>query len=144
MLIENTLQFVNHDFTMNQITVSCDLKNDFDIEGDTTEFSHVLLSILVNSKDAFLNNHIENRSVYIRLFQENNKTNLIISDNAGGIKIKPIEKIFNLGVSYKQNMDAGLGLYITKQIIEKMGGKISTENNNEGAVFNIELPINKI
>lgn len=143
-LIYNTLQLVNHDFTMNQITIVCDLKNDFAIQGDVSEFSHALLSILVNSKDAFLRNHTEHRSIHIGLFQEDTKTNLIISDNAGGIKIKPIRKIFNFGVSCKQNTESGLGLYVTKQIIEKMGGKISAENNNEGAVFKIELPLLKI
>lgn len=71
------------------------------------------------------------------------KKNIIIEihDNAKGIIISPIEKIFEPYISSKHaNMGTGIGLYMSKVIIEKnFKGSLSVSNENNGAKFSIYL-----
>lgn len=75
--------------------------------------------------------------------QDNNNTLLIrIIDNGPGIPSDIKDKLFMKFVTGSKS-GTGLGLYICKNIIEKHGGKIwaDNNNNNKGANFNFTLPI---
>ena len=63
-----------------------------------------------------------------------------IEDNGEGIDPKMIPNLF---VKFSKSIDGnGLGLYISRKIIEAHGGKIWTDNNNkDGAIFSFSLPI---
>lgn len=62
-------------------------------------------------------------------------------DNAGGIKIKPIELVFNYFVTSKNNnKSSGIGLAVVKLLIqERLNGEISVKNNENGSVFTITI-----
>jgi len=79
--------------------------------------------------------------ISIDLFETNDSIVLKISDNAGGIKEEHIHRIFDPYFTTKhKSMGTGLGLYISKMIIEKnMNGILSVENTNKGATFSITM-----
>jgi signal transduction histidine kinase len=64
-----------------------------------------------------------------------------ITDNAGGIPEKGIERIFDLYFTTKESSGGtGIGLYMSRNIIEKnMGGELTVSNIDNGAQFRIEL-----
>jgi C4-dicarboxylate-specific signal transduction histidine kinase len=66
-----------------------------------------------------------------------------VEDNAGGIEPAVMGKIFNPYFTTKKNNDGtGLGLYMSKIIIEDhCHGKIEVSNREEGAVFKLRLPL---
>ena len=121
--------------------------------GLVNEFIQVLLNIINNALDAFEENDLENKFIFIDVYKKENTLVLTIKDNAGGIKEEIINKIFEPYFTTKQKKQGtGIGLYMSNEIIKKhMNGNISVLNKEYlfndikyvGAEFTIELPINK-
>ncbi len=105
------------------------------------ELIQVILNIINNSKDAFLEKKTLKPQINI-LFDENEKEQSIsIIDNAGGIPQNIISKIFDPYFSTKDNLNgSGIGLYMSKIIVEKhSNGKISASNTQDGCCFKIVI-----
>ena len=105
------------------------------------EIIQVMLNIINNSKDAFLERNIKNPIIKIYLKESEQYQTVCIEDNAGGINNEIISKIFNPYFSTKSKKNGtGLGLYICKNILEKDNiGDIFVENTEFGVRFNINI-----
>ena len=108
-----------------------------------------MVNIINNAKDALLDTKEENRIIFIDITQDEKNVIIQIKDTAGGIKSKTLEKVFEVLYTTKEKTGMGIGLYMTKKLInEKMNGEISvsnetiTYNDKEylGASFKILLP----
>jgi len=110
---------------------------DFNIHGFKNEFSHVIMNIINNAKDALLENSVKEKKIVIIL----DKCTIRIEDNAGGIDNTIIQRIFEPYFTTKeQGKGTGMGLYISKMIIESnMKGKLKVKNTAIGASFEISL-----
>ena len=117
------------------------------IFGLENEFLQVIINILNNSKDEFERTSLEHKYIFISAKISENRIKVTIKDNAGGIDDKIINKVFKPYFTTKDDSKGtGIGLYMSKQIIEKhMKGTISVSNENyvyenieyKGAIFEI-------
>ena len=140
-IIQEILYLVNDTFKFHNITITYDSQDNIHLNGNSTEFAHIILSIINNAKDIFIERHIKSPHIQIRSYINSGQFIIEISDNGGGILIKPIDHIFNLGFSDKQADDTGVGLYIAKKLIkDNFSGEISVKNNDAGAVFILTIP----
>ena len=99
------------------------------------EFEQVILNLINNARDMLVQRDIKEPSIIIMIAQNS----IMIEDNAGGVKSKNLNKIFEPYFTTKTKSD-GIGLYIAKTIIEKeMDGKLSVNNTSKGAKFTINL-----
>ena len=65
---------------------------------------------------------------------------ITIKDNGGGISQENSNNIFKQYFTTKDTQGSGIGLYMSKLIIENnMNGNLTVSNKNEGASFRIEL-----
>lgn len=106
------------------------------------EFKQVLVSVINNAIEA-IELQSDEKQYFVKTFIKKEKKKYIISveDNAGGIKSEILEKIFEpyLSTKFEQN-GTGLGLYMSKMIIENsINGKLTAHNTEEGACFVIEI-----
>ena len=129
--LENALKIVSHSLKSSNIEVIERFEKDSFVYGNRNEFEQVILNLLNNAKDAFIEREIENPFITIVVKDRE----LSISDNAGGIKKKNLDKIFNPYFSTKKDSD-GIGLYISKMIVEQeMGGRLMVSCDEFGTRF---------
>lgn len=143
--VNSTLAIVQISTENKGINIITDLQCTTAFETYANEIKQVVLNIIKNAEDALLENNIENPTITIQSVCDLNCNNptLIIRDNAGGIPQEIKDKIFDPYFSTKIEKDGtGLGLYMSKTIIEEhCGGKLSVENDKDGAVFKIEFRV---
>jgi len=122
---------------------SCE--NDFTILGYESEFQQVILNLINNAKDALVENEVNSPKITIDVKTNKDEGIITIKDNAGGIPSEVIDRIFEPYFTTKeQGKGTGLGLYMSKMIIEdNMGAEISVKNEKEGAVFTINFKLRK-
>lgn len=84
--------------------------------------------------------------ITVTLEKENNDITLTFKDNGPGIPEEDIPhlfKRFSQGTSKKRSTGTGLGLYLSRQIVEAHGGKIWVESQlGKGSSFKFTIPIN--
>jgi signal transduction histidine kinase len=140
--IESVLLLTKDEFLKNDINIEVDVDANITIKGNENEFKHLVLNIINNSKDAFNENDVKNRSIFIRATKNEEAVSMEIEDSAGGIPENVIKRIFEANFTTKSaSKGTGIGLYMSSQIVEKMGGKLSVENINNGACFFINFSI---
>jgi PAS domain S-box-containing protein len=138
--LEKVKKITEYSFQNSNILLQFGVEVNPIIQGNPNEFTHAMLNIILNAKDAFDDTSIPSPFIKIDVVERQSICLISIVDNAGGIKIDPVEMVFDLHISTKTS-GSGLGLFMTKNIIEKrFGGKISVTNQNNGACFSIELP----
>ena len=139
---ESCLKAINIiDATLENLGINLifNVEDDRKIVGYPTEFSQVILNIISNAKDILIEKEIKNPKIQIDIKSKGILSIITIKDNAGGIAEENKELLFDPYYSTKDSSKGtGLGLYISKLIIERnMGGELSVYNDNEGAVFKI-------
>lgn len=135
-MVKKVLLLVKDEFLKNMITVDINDKEDFSILAIENEFKHLVLNIINNAKDAFVENEIENRKIDINIFRDDEFKYIEFEDNAGGIPSHIIPDIFKANVTSKaEGKGTGIGLYMSSQIAQKYNAKLNVTNINNGAKF---------
>jgi len=143
--IGNTLSLVEDSLKCKNINIELIANGDPVIYGYRNEFAQVLLNILNNASDVIVERERVNPKVTItfgiEVGSEGAHSVITIADNAGGIPEEIISKVFEPYFSTKgPQQGTGIGLYMSKTIIEKnMGGRLTARNLTDGAEFRIEV-----
>jgi len=129
----------------NNIRIELDIDAGVDGYGVPSEFKQVVLNLLGNARDAILERAagepgLEGRIV-LKGRREGALSRFEISDNGSGIPGEILEQIFDDYFTTKREQGTGIGLTMSKMIVEEqMGGTISARNGaEEGAVFVLEF-----
>ncbi|MFY9075206.1 ATP-binding protein [Malaciobacter mytili] len=99
------------------------------------------MSILENAIYQLIHFKENNRKIFITIKDTKDTIIIMIEDNAGGIKNKNFDELFHIDYSSKKNNGSGIGLALTKRLIEnRLKGTIKAANTKTGAVFKIVFP----
>lgn len=126
-----------------KIKIEQDFSSSIDISADYQKVQQILFNLLSNA----IKFTPEKGSISVNLDTAGKNVLLKVKDTGIGIAKKYQGKIFGkfvqLNSTYtKKESSTGLGLTITKELVELHGGKISLESKvNEGSTFIVELPI---
>lgn len=107
------------------------------------ELIQVVLNIVKNSIDAIEENSIKTPIITFKVYEKDEKCVMCISDNAGGIPLDVLPKVFDKRFTTKgETHGTGIGLHMSQTIIERhFKGSISAHNNDQGATFTITIPL---
>ena len=143
-VIESSITLLNISFNLNKIIIKRNFTSNKKIVMYKNEIVHVFISILKNCEENFLIKKIENKTINIETIDTLAGIEINISDNGKGINNKNIDSIFDPYFTTKKSIKGiGLGLYLSKIIIEKsQKGKIFANNTEEGISFVISLKNN--
>lgn len=150
-VLNNSITITSAVFKDYEIVLTLDIKEEQLIsKGFPNELSQVFLNILNNAKDVLKDKKFEKRHVYIKAYSTNQNNVIDIFDSAGGIPAHIKDKVFDPYFTTKhKSQGTGIGLYMSKDIIEKhMNGSLTAMNSDFfieqyhyfGACFKIELP----
>jgi signal transduction histidine kinase len=138
-VLNDCLSIIESSLQRHQIYIHKEYE-EIELEIFDKELKQVFLNILSNAKDALVENKETNRAIFIKAFKEDNKNIITISDNAGGIPNDIINKVFDPYFSTKAKNGTGLGLYMSKTIVdEHLNGLLSVSNGIDGAIFRVEV-----
>lgn len=136
--LEKTVSFIGTSYQDSHIELEVTVEHDSIRLGYPNEYCQALINILNNAKDVCIERKIRHARVKVKITKET-RAILIVQDNAGGIPEEILPRIFEPYFTTKEN-GTGIGLYMSKMIIEKyMGGKLLARNFESGAEFRIEL-----
>lgn len=140
-IVERSLSIMEGNFQGQQIAIDVEAKDNPVVHGYPNEFSQAVLNILMNAGNALAERKVAAPLIRIKIAAEGNRTVVRIADNAGGIPEGIINKIFDpYFTTREQQAGTGVGLFMSKTIIEKnMGGRLTAQNIGDGAEFRIEI-----
>lgn len=142
--LNNVLQLVKQKYQTHNFKI--DFANNLSpISTDSEKLQQIFLNVIENA----CKYSEEQTTVTLKTKEENNKVIILISDEGSGIDEKYAEKIFKKfsridNPLTRKIQGSGLGLYITKTLVEKMRGNIGFKNLSKGTEFRIEFPVYNI
>lgn len=140
-LLEETVSFVEREAGYDNITIVKNLAENLPgTMTDGPQLQQVILNLINNAIDAV--GHGGKIEINSKM-RNDNKLIIEFADSGPGIKPENIKQIFDPFFTTKDpGKGTGLGLYISYDIIQKLGGSIKVENRKSGgAVFTIVLPV---
>jgi DNA-binding response OmpR family regulator/PHD/YefM family antitoxin component YafN of YafNO toxin-antitoxin module len=137
IIYEKVISLIEPTLVKNNIKIDCNIISVKDFETFENELVQVLLNLIKNAEDILMQKDIKDKQISIII----DGLLLSVEDNAGGIPIDIIDKIFDPYFSTKTKKGGtGLGLYMSKTIIEDhCCGELNVQNTKNGALFQIIL-----
>ena len=138
--INTTKDLVAATFESTQVRIQVEVGKDIELFGFPNELSQVLINILNNAKQAIQESGTQDGKILISLEQVGDKGRIRLWDNGGGIQEHALGKVFDPFFTTRES-GSGIGLYMSKQIIEgSMKGNLNARNVDGGAEFEILIP----
>jgi PAS domain S-box-containing protein len=140
--IQKALDIVRGVVHLYHIKTTINIGKDLKCYSYLEELQQVILTILNNAIEALILKKIPSGEISIDVYKQDNNIVINIQDNALGINIKHLDKIFEPYFTTKRKAQGtGLGLYMAKMIIENgLLGTLNVENKLNGACFTIKIP----
>lgn len=142
-IIDESMAFLKHEFQSRGISVSLNLATELpQIVGDRTQLQQVIVNLAINAMQAMADSGRRNIHVRTTLLAPETVC-CAIEDSGPGVDSAAFPRLFDTFFTTKE-AGMGMGLPISRSIIEAHGGRIRVENNSTlgGARFSFELPAN--
>jgi PAS domain S-box-containing protein len=134
---------VNHEANMRGVSLLTDFGAELPVvSGDRIQLQQVLINLLMNGMDAMAATERQQRRLTISTAHDGGKALVAVSDCGAGIEAQQAEQVFKAFHSTKSG-GMGMGLAISRSIIEAHGGRLWLEpNDGPGVTFKFTLPGN--
>ena len=145
-IIREIVLLVHSDAVLHNVSVRLDVDPDLPrARGDKVQLQQVLLNLLLNAFDAMRDCPADERDVLLRAELDGaDMLRISVSDHGTGLTSDQLDKIFQPFFTTKRE-GLGMGLSISRSIVEAHDGRIWAENNrDQGATFYFMLPVMKI
>jgi len=142
-LIDEVIKLTGGEATVRKISVHLQVSSSLPrVTGDRIQLQQCVLNLLMNAFDAIAEGKSESRGVTIKVAPEKaGWVAVAVSDSGAGIDPSVANRLFEPFVTTKKE-GMGLGLLVTRSIVESHGGRIwATPNPDRGTTFTFTLPV---
>lgn len=139
--LENVIMIIGPTLQQKGIALDVGPIPHFEISGSKQQLGQVLLNLISNAQYELVQRKVEQPSIVIEAARNEKGFVLSVSDNAGGIQEEHLSSLFEPYFSTKKEQGTGLGLHMSRVIIEEaFSGAIEVRNSAVGAIFLIKIP----
>jgi len=139
-LVEKSVISIASELLEKEIQLELDLDQTINASIDELRLSQILHNIIKNAVS-----HVQREgTIIIKLYRSQSYFKILINDNGVGMDLETRKKLFDRNYRGRENHYAGsgIGLTITKKLVEAHGGTISVKSHkNEGTSFYIKMPL---
>jgi PAS domain S-box-containing protein len=144
-IVNEVLSIFHHRFETKNVTVERHYEPEVSIIIAPHELRQIATNLIANAADAV---GLDHACISIRITKEGDRAVLIVEDNGEGIDPVHLPRIFEAFFSTKDEVGTGIGLWVTRELVEKNGGRISASSRTvdkalpSGAAtqFRVEFP----
>jgi PAS domain S-box-containing protein len=142
-VVREMIVLLRSETTRYSISVRTELESDLpQVMGDRVQLQQVLMNLLLNGMDAMKDLDTTRELIINSQLAQNEQVMVSVSDTGLGLPPQQAEQIFNAFFTTKPH-GTGMGLRISRSIIESHGGRLWAANNSpRGASFCFTLPTN--
>jgi signal transduction histidine kinase len=138
-LIDDIVQQHSHNDKITTIKIEKNLEID-EIYSDPLRLK-IIFSNVISNAIKYGDPEKSEKKIEIKVFKENDFYKIVVKDNGIGIDEEVLPRIFEMFFGTNHNIGSGLGLYITMEAVQVLGGTITASSQiNEGTIFIITLP----
>jgi PAS domain S-box-containing protein len=146
-VVDEVLSIFHHRFETKNVQVECHYEPGVRITIAPHELRQIATNLIANAADAV---GAGDAHIAIRIAREEDKAVLLVEDNGEGIDEEHLPRIFEAFFSTKEEVGTGIGLWVTRELVEKNGGRISARSSarsdRAGAAdaatqFRVEFPL---
>jgi C4-dicarboxylate-specific signal transduction histidine kinase len=139
-IIREVSVLLRNEATRNQVSVRTDLGDNLPrVSGDRVQLQQVVINLVMNGIEAMSSPTHRPRSLLIKSARSNNEVLIQIQDSGTGVDADHAKHIFEPFFTTKPG-GIGMGLSISRSIVESHGGHLWVDSGPEGALFQFTLP----
>ena len=143
--VEDVLALFRHRFEMKNVQIDRHFQSGVSVYIAPQELRQIATNLISNALDAASPAHAR---VAIRVEREDDLAIFMVDDNGSGILEPDLPRVFEPFFSTKEDTGTGIGLWVTRELIEKNGGRISVRSGDlPGGFktsFRIEFPMSSV
>lgn len=143
-VVESVLRLYENKIKSKSIKLELDLSDCPPVHALQGEIKQLVANLISNAADAVAPGGIIRISMATASAEEGNGVHLQVADNGPGVPAENSVHIFEPFFTTKEDVGTGLGLWVSKEIAERHGGKVQLSSGKDnglgGAVFRVFLP----
>src|SRR5712691_10785459 len=139
-IIQEVAILVRNEVTRNRISLRTDLAADLPrVLGDRVQLQQLLINLIMNGIDAMHTLTDRPRELLIKSAKNPDGVLVQVQDSGSGLDPEQIGQVFEPFFTTKPE-GIGMGLSISRSIVESHGGRLWAESGSKGTVFQFTLP----
>lgn len=142
-LVNDASTLVRADAAARHVALQCAAEAQLpQISGDRVHLSQVLINLIINGIDSICDSSNSRRQITVAAHAlDQSAIEIIVADSGPGLSKEALSRLFEPFFTTKSN-GMGMGLSVSRTIVEAHGGRLCAENQNQGgAVFRVILPV---